>query len=77
VELAGIAHSLRIVPHGAKLQTAVGYVPMDGAAVLLSARKNDSAQTSRTFGDEHAFGGAYIGHPIPFRCWLIISSVYR
>jgi hypothetical protein len=42
VELAGIAHSLRIVPHGAKLQTAVGYVPMDGAAVLLSARKNDS-----------------------------------
>jgi hypothetical protein len=38
----------------------------DGAAVLLSARKNGSAQTSRTLGDEHAFGGAYIGQPDSF-----------
>ncbi len=33
---------------------------------MLSARKNDSEQTSRTRGDEHAFGVAYIRQPDTF-----------
>jgi hypothetical protein len=60
VELAGIAYLLRIVPQGTKLKTAVGEVPMASAAVLLSARKHDSEHTGRAFGDEQAFGVAYI-----------------
>jgi hypothetical protein len=66
VELAGIAYSLRTLPHGTKLQTAVGDVQTDGAAVLLSARKKGSEPTSRTFGDEQAFGIAYIEQPDTF-----------
>lgn len=66
VELAGIAYSLRIVPAGTTLQSAVGDVPMARAAVLLSARKNNLEQTSRPFGDEQAFGVAYIQQPGSF-----------
>ena len=66
VELAGIAYSLRIVPVGTTLQSAVGDVPMAGAAVLLSARKHGPEQTSSTFGDEQAFGVAYIQQPDSF-----------
>ena len=60
VELAGIAYSLRIVPPETRLQTAVGEVLMAGAAVLVSARKDNSAQANRTFGDESAYGVGYI-----------------
>jgi hypothetical protein len=66
VELAGIAYSLRIVPRGTTLQSAVGDVPIAGAAVLLSARKHNPEQPSGTFGDEHAFGVAYIQQPDSF-----------
>jgi hypothetical protein len=55
VDLAGIAYSLRIVPAGTTLQSAVGDVTMDGAAVLLSAGKHGYESTSNTFGDEHSF----------------------
>jgi hypothetical protein len=66
VELAGIAYALSIVPPGTTLQSVVGEVPMAGAAVLLSARKKGSEPTSRTFGDEQAFGVAYIQEPDSF-----------
>jgi hypothetical protein len=66
VELAGIAYSLRIVPPGTGLQSAVGDVPMAGAAVLLSACKPNPEQTSGTFGDEQALGVAYIQQPDSF-----------
>jgi hypothetical protein len=66
VGLAGIAYSLRILPSGRKLQTAVGDVAMDGAAVLLPAGENTSEQTHRTSGDEGAFGLAYIVQPATF-----------
>ena len=66
VELAGIAYSLRIVPPQTKLETAVGEVLMAGAAVLLSASKDDSAQANRTFGDEKAYGVGYIQQPDSF-----------
>jgi hypothetical protein len=66
VELAGIAYSLRIVPPGTTLQSAVGDVTMDGAAVLVSARKHGSEPTSPPFGDEQAFGVAYIQQPDSF-----------
>lgn len=52
VALAGIAYSLRIVPHGKTRQTAVGTVPMDGAAILLPVRKNASEQNNGATGDE-------------------------
>ncbi len=39
---------------------------MAGAAVLLSARKHNPEQTSGTFGDEQAFGVAYIQQPDSF-----------
>jgi hypothetical protein len=69
VDLTAIAYSLKVVPQGTKLQTAVGEVAMDRAAVLLSAQKNDSELTSWTCGDEQAFGLAYIeqvdGFPKP------------
>lgn len=63
VELAGIAYSLKVVPQGTKLKTAVGDVSMDGAAVLMSARKNDSGGSGNTFGDEKAYGVSYIEQP--------------
>jgi hypothetical protein len=66
VELAGIAYSLSTVPHGTKLQTPVGDVPIGGAAVLLSTRKKGFEPTSRTVGDEQAFGVAYIEQPDTF-----------
>jgi len=66
VELAGIAYSLSIVPPEAKLQTAVGEVSMAGAAVLLSAAKDNSVQANRTFGDEKAYGVGYIQQPDSF-----------
>ena len=66
VELAGIAYSLKIVPPETKLHTAVGEVLMAGAAVLLSASKDDSAQANRTFGDEKAYGVGYIQQPDSF-----------
>jgi len=66
LELAGIAYSLRIVPCGTKLQTAVGDVPMDRAAVLLSAPNNDVEPTRITFGAERAFGVAYLEQPDTF-----------
>ena len=66
VQLAGIAYALRIVPAGTTLQSAVGDVTMDGAAVLLSARKHNSEPTSPTVGDEQAFGVAYIQQPDSF-----------
>jgi hypothetical protein len=66
VELAGIAYSLRIVPVGTTLQSAVGDVLIAGAGVLLSARKHSSEQTSGPFGDEQAFGVAYIQQPDSF-----------
>ena len=58
-----MAYSLKVVPRGAKLKTAVGDVSMDGAAVLMSARKNAPGGPSDTFGDEKAHGVAYIGQP--------------
>jgi hypothetical protein len=66
VELAGIAYALRIMPPGTTLKSAVGDVTLDGAAVLVSARKNDSTQTNGAFGDEQAFGVAYIQQPDSF-----------
>lgn len=66
MQVAGFAYSLRIVPAGTTLQSAVGDVTMDGAAVLLSARKHNSEPTSPTVGDEQAFGVAYIQQPDSF-----------
>lgn len=66
VELAGIAYSLRIMPPGTTLKSAVGDVTLDDAAVLVSACKTDSTQTNRAFGDEQAFGVAYIQQPDSF-----------
>jgi hypothetical protein len=66
VELAGVAYSLGIVPAGTTLQSAVGDVPMAGAAVLLSACKPNPEQTSGPFGDEQAFGVAYFQQPDSF-----------
>lgn len=66
VELAGIAYSLRVVPPETKLQTAVGEVLMAGAAVLLSARQDDSADGDGRFGDEDAYGVGYIQQPDSF-----------
>jgi hypothetical protein len=69
VELAGIAYSLKVVPCGTTLKTAVGDVSMEGAAVLIPAGKNASGGPSNTFGDERAFGVAYIdqqdSYPVP------------
>ena len=66
VELAGIAYSLRVVPHGTKLQTAVGDVLMDRAAVLFSACQRGHEPAKSSFGDEKAFGLAYFEQPDTF-----------
>jgi hypothetical protein len=60
VELAGIAYSLRTMSPEITVQSAVGDLKMDGAAILLSARKRNSGPEGRIFGDEQAFGVAYI-----------------
>jgi hypothetical protein len=60
VELAGIAYSMKVVPRGTKLKTAVGDLCMDGAAVLMSVGKNASERKDRSLGDEKAFGLAYL-----------------
>ncbi|MCW5982824.1 MAG: hypothetical protein KIT09_32340 [Bryobacteraceae bacterium] len=69
VELAGIAYSMKVVPGGTKLRTAVGDVSMDGAAALMSVGNDASDRRDRTFGDEKAFGVAYLEqtdtYPLP------------
>jgi hypothetical protein len=60
VELAGIAYSMKVVPRGTKLRAAVGDVSMDRAAVLMSVGNDASGRKHRTFGDEKAFGVAYL-----------------
>lgn len=66
VELAGIAYSLWVVPPETKLQTAAGEVLMAGAAVLLSAGKDEPAHADGRFGDEDAYGVGYIQQPDSF-----------
>ena len=63
VELAAIAYSLKVVPRGTKLKTAVGEVGMDGAAVLMSARTSSSEEPGEGVGDEKAYGVAYVEQP--------------
>jgi hypothetical protein len=57
VELAAIAYSIQIVPPGTTVQTRIGDVLLDWAAVLV--RAGDNTERLAT-GDEHAFGVAYI-----------------
>ncbi|GEM_PF-3406308 len=68
VELAGIAYSMKIVPGGTKVKTPAGDVPLAGAAVLIGAGKDGGERNQRSFGDENAFGVAYIEHQngVPF-----------
>jgi hypothetical protein len=55
--LAAIAYSIQIVPPGTTVQTRIGDVLLDWAAVLV--RAGDNTERLAT-GDEHAFGVAYI-----------------
>jgi hypothetical protein len=68
VGLAGIAYSLKIVPRGTMLRTAVGEVPMEGAA-MFCRRGKESMEQAGGSGEERGYGVAYNEHqdsyPLP------------